>query len=517
MHDLETLKSGGYRNAGLSKLTLSGCTLTSFPEEILQLGDTLEELNLSGTELSSLPDNLGTSLPKLKAVSFSNCNFKVFPRELASCLALESVGFRNNGMEEVLEDTFPPLLRYLVLTGNRITTLPSSIGRCDHLQECILTGNQLRGLPTEMANCKELTLLRLSSNRLSVLPSWLFTLPKLAFLSFNSNPCASPTTNGLHAPRGLASIAWSDLEVQQPIDAHTSQGLWHQSPHYAEDVAIKLFRSPARGVENDDNNNDDDGSAADEIAAYLAAGAHESLVTILGRIHSHPDEDDDDGTYQGGIVTQLIPAEYAPLDTYHHHQHHSSSNSSSNRSQDGDGEALANQPPPPALTVPAALSMLTGLAHCLAHLHARGMAHGSLDPRHILASAADQHALLTGFRAATVYGHGHGHGHGLGAGSENGRGVERVEVLAFGRVVEYVLGAAAAAAAAGGGGGDDDVDVDEEKRKEREAVEEGLGELGGRCVAVDVAARPGFAEVVEVLEGLMGWRGMMRIPDVEPR
>ncbi|EAQ84411.1 hypothetical protein CHGG_08425 [Chaetomium globosum CBS 148.51] len=387
MHDLETLKSGGYRKC--------------WPQPNSRFQD---------------------------AVSFSNCNFKVFPRELASCLALESVGFRNNGMEEVLEDTFPPLLRYLVLTGNRITTLPSSIGRCDHLQECRLTGNQLRGLPTEMANCKELTLLRLSSNRLSVLPSWLFTLPKLAFLSFNSNPCASPTTNGLHAPRGLASIAWSDLEVQQPIDAHTSQGLWHQSPHYAEDVAIKLFRSPARGVENEDNNNDDD-----------------------------------------------------------------------------------------ALTVPAALSMLTGLAHCLAHLHARGMAHGSLDPRHILASAADQHALLTGFRAATVYGHGHGHGHGLGAGSENGRGVERVEVLAFGRVVEYVLGAAAAAAAAGGGGGDDDVDVDEEKRKEREAVEEGLGELGGRCVAVDVAARPGFAEVVEVLEGLMGWRGMMRIPDVEPR
>ncbi|KAH6617573.1 hypothetical protein F5144DRAFT_596546 [Chaetomium tenue] len=360
------------------------------------------------------------------AVSFSNCNFKVFPRGLASCLALESVGFRNNGMEEVPEDAFPPLLRYLVLTGNHITTLPFSIGRCDHLQECRLTDNQLRGLPTEMANCKELTLLRLSSNRLSALPSWLFTLPKLAFLSFTSNPCASPTTNGLHAPRGLASIPWSDLEVQQPLDAHTSQGLWRQSPHYAEDVAIKLFRSSAGGVENDD----DDGSAADEMAAYLAAAQ---------------------------------------------------------------------------LTVPAALSMLTGLAHCLAHLHGRGMAHGSLDPRHVLASAADQHALLTGFRAATVYGYGHGHGHG------HGRGAERVEVLAFGRVVEYVLEAVAAS----GGGGDDD--VDEEKRKEREVVEKGLGELGGRCVAADVAARPGFAEVVEVLEGLMGWRGMMRIPDVEPR
>jgi hypothetical protein len=31
-----------------------------------------------------------------------------------------------------------------------------------------------------------------------------------------------------------------------------------------------------------------------------------------------------------------------------------------------------------------------------------------------------------------------------------------------------------------------------------------------------VGERPGFGEVVEVLEGLMGWRGMMRIPDVVP-
>jgi hypothetical protein len=92
------------------------------------------------------------------------------------------------------------------------------------------------------------------------------------------------------------------------------------------------------------------------------------------------------------------------------------------------------------------------------------------------------------------------------------KGVERVEVLAFGRVMEYVLGAVSA----GRGGGDDEGD-DDEKRREQEAVERGLTELCGRCVAADVAARPGFAEIAEVLQGLMGWRGMMRIPDVEPR
>ncbi|KAK3291505.1 uncharacterized protein B0H64DRAFT_420315 [Chaetomium fimeti] len=509
MHDLETLQSGGYRNAGLTHLKLS-CPLASFPEGILQLGDTLEQLDLSGTGLSSLPANLGTGLPKLKAIFLSNCSFKVFPRELASCPALESVAFRNNGMEEIPEDAFPPPLRCLVLTGNRITTLPSSIGHCGHLQECMVASNQLRDLPDALASCKKLTLLRLSSNRLSALPSWLFTLPELAFLSFGSNPCSSPTTNGLHAPRGLASIAWSDLEVQQPLGAHTSQGLWNRSPHYAEEVAIKLFRSSA-GTEEED---DDDGSAADEMAAYLAAGAHESLVTILGRIHGHPDEDTP--SYQGGIVTQLIPEEYTPLNTYH--------TTTTTNNQEPPLPSPSSSPPPPApqpatpsqqtttttttppsIDPPTALAMLTGLAHCLAHLHARGMAHGSLQPRHILASAADKHALLTGFRGATVYGHGSEQGSG-------GKGVEKVEVLAFGRVMEFVLGVAR-----DGAGDEGEGEGDDEKRREREEVERGLGELCGRCVAADGAARPGFAEVVEVLEGLMGWRGMMRIPDVEPR
>jgi hypothetical protein len=76
--------------------------------------------------------------------------------------------------------------------------------------------------------------------------------------------------------------------------------------------------------------------------------------------------------------------------------------------------------------------------------------------------------------------------------------VEKVEVLAFGRVVERVMGLAG-------------VDV----RREGE-VERGLWGLWERCVARGVGERPGFGEVVEVLEGLMGWRGIMRIPDVVP-
>ncbi|AEO64739.1 uncharacterized protein THITE_2111033 [Thermothielavioides terrestris NRRL 8126] len=529
MHDIETLKRGGYRDAGLTELRLA-CPLSTFPEEILQLGATLKQLDLSGTGLSSLPANLGVALPNLKIALFSACNFRVFPRELASCPNLETVAFPHNGMEEIPEDAFPPRLRWLILTGNRLTSLPSSIGRCQNLQRCMLAGNQLRALPAEMARCKRLALLRISANRIEALPAWLFTLPELAFLSFASNPCAAPPpVNGVVTAPGLADIAWSDLEVKRTLGADASgttfEALWHQSPHYAEEVAIKLFRGSLTN----------DGRPADEMAVWLAAGAHESLITVLGRIHGHPDEDDTTtsadtreeaaaaaGPFQGGIVLQQVPAGYAALGE-------PPSPSAEISSTDRTSERFPPRPPPPpppppaaaaaprgpsGLSIACALSMLTGLAGALAHLHARGLAHGDVSAHNVLASRADAHALLAGFAAATVdYRRARVRGNiddddGAGAGARCE--MERIEVLAFAHLLEYVLGLAAADAAGGGGGGGGGGGAGAEGREEE--VRKGLWELHARCAVAEVAARPLFEEVVEVLEGMMGWRGMMRIP-----
>ncbi len=101
---------------------------------------TLEQLDLSGTGLSSLPEDVGLRLPNLKIAFFSNCNFKVFPKQLAACPQLEMVAFRSNGMAEIPEDAFPPRLRWLILTDNNVATLPASIGRCSRLQKCMLAG-----------------------------------------------------------------------------------------------------------------------------------------------------------------------------------------------------------------------------------------------------------------------------------------------------------------------------------------------------------------------------------------
>ncbi|KAK4214592.1 leucine-rich repeat-containing protein 28 [Rhypophila decipiens] len=472
--DIEILKNGGYKGIGLTKFKLAppATPLATFPPEILELGDALEQLDLSGSGLSSLPAELGSALPNLKIAFFSACKFTVFPKELASCPNLEMVAFRSNDMEEVPEDSLPPRLRWLILTDNRITALPASIGRCSRLEKCMLAGNLLQGLPAEMAQCKNLALLRLSANRVEALPPWLVSLPRLAFLSFAGNPCASSKASGSGStPFGLADIRWDDIEVQHSLGEGASgiisQALWRQSPAYAEEVAIKLFRGALTS----------DGTPADEMAACLAAGAHESLITVLGRIHGHPDEttsDEKENKFQGGIVMQLIPSYYKVL---------------------GQPPSLTScsrdcYPEDATLGAIPALSMLTGIAGAAAHLHAQGISHGDLYAHNILASSDDAHALLGDFGAATIYG--------KDFDAELAEGLEKLEVLAFAHLVEDILGLF--------------TEGDEVKGSESD-LRRGLEELYTRCANPRVEARPAFEEILEELEGMMGWRGMMRIPN----
>lgn len=456
MHDLQTLQEGGYKNNGLTRLKLS-CPLDSFPIEILELGQTLEQLDLSSTGLSSLPSNFGASLPRLKVAFFSQCAFTTFPRELASCSQLEMVAFRGNGMTLIDEDALPPRLRWLILTDNKISSLPKSIGKCARLQKCMLAGNCLESLPEEMRECKKLGLLRLSANRLAALPGWLFEMPELAFLSFAGNQCSMPLadidngthgtngTNGTNGKKGavLAHVAWGDLEVQEILGEGASgiisKGVWNVNPETKVPVAIKLFKGTLTS----------DGTPEDEMAACIAAGQHDNIIDVLGRIHDHPDEEE--GSFKGGLVMQLIPPRYQTL---------------------GQPPSLQsctrdNYPADARLSQHTALSILTEIAQAAAHLHSKGIAHGDLYAHNILTDG--HHALLGDFGAATVYGKG-----------ETSL-LERLEVLAFAHLIEDVVGL-----------------VPNEKQHVHARVL--LQELHQRCSSTQNTTRPRFENIVEELK-----------------
>lgn len=156
------------------------------------------KLDLSDCNLSSLPSDLPTVLPQLSILFLSNNHFTVFPSDvLRHCEQLQMVAFRSNGMTTIPDDdetttvSFPPRLRWLILTNNRISHLPATMGtQCPLLQKCMLSGNQLTDLPVSLGQCEQLELLRLASNQLQTIPSEILSqCPKLAWLALGDNPC----------------------------------------------------------------------------------------------------------------------------------------------------------------------------------------------------------------------------------------------------------------------------------------------------------------------------------------
>jgi Protein tyrosine and serine/threonine kinase len=391
---VEELRAGEYE--GTKKLKLVSCGLFEFPREILNLADSLEILDLSGNPLSQLPEDFHR-LHNLKIAFFSDCRFAVFPTQLAKCCSLEMVAFRGNGMITIPEGTFPPQIRWLILTNNLIGSLPRSIGKCHRLQKAMLAGNRLTTLPDEMVNCKKLGLLRLSVNNITNLPTWLFSLPELAFLSFAGNPYASSFKDNLV----LDDIAWSDLTINEMLGEGASgiisKGVWKPKTDAPESaVAIKLFKGSLTS----------DGSPADELIACITAGSHPNLINPIAKIHGHPEG-------KPGLVLQLIPPHYTNLGLPPTMQ-------SCTRDSFIPGSVFS---------AGKCMAILRSVASAAAHLHAGGIAHGDLYAHNILIDEAG-HALLGDFGAATIYRKSHA----------RGEAIERLEVLAFGHLIEDLLG-----------------------------------------------------------------------------
>jgi hypothetical protein len=388
---VEELRAGEYH--GTKRLRLLSCDLSQLPREILDLADSLEVLDLSSNPLSELPDDF-FCLCNLKILFLSDCKFVVFPKQLAQCSSLEMVAFRGNGMTTIPEDAFPPKLRWLILTNNRVEALPRSIGQCYRLQKAMLAGNRLTSLPDEMVNCKKLGLLRLSANRIAELPTWLFTMPELAFLSWASNPCVPDFDQSFV----LGEISWSELSVCEILGQGASGIISKAKWGYQNEaeVAVKLFKGEVTS----------DGVPADEMNACIAAGAHPNLIDPIGEIIGHPEG-------KRGLVLQLIPPKFTNLGL-------------PPTLESCTRDAFV---PGTVFTLGKCMNILRSVASAAAHLHERGIAHGDLYAHNVLVDEAGN-ALLGDFGAATVY----------QQSADGGSGIERLEVLAFAHLIEDMLG-----------------------------------------------------------------------------
>ena len=408
--------------AGSVRLDLS-CGLTEFPREIFDLADTLEVLNLSGNRLAELPEEL-SRLKKLRILFCSDNEFEHVPEVLGTCAGLGMLGFKANRIETVAEGALPESLRWLILTDNRIGKLPESVGRCVKLQKLMLSGNQLSKLPDEMAACVNLELIRLAANCFTQFPAWLFELPRLSWLGLGGNPWSESQAADAAV---MEEIDWQHLEISHVLGEGAS-GVIHHAHWYAEPVAVKIFKGAVTS----------DGLPASEMAASLAAGAHENLIRVLGKISNHPDG-------RTGLVMSLIDPDFTNLAGPPDFE-------SCTRDIYDDGEAFE---------LVQVMSMAFGLASAAAQLHGRRIMHGDFYAHNVLRNPGG-HCLLGDFGAAFVY--------------PQGAGLEGIEVRAFGCLLEELLERCAFAA--------DDANV-----------MEALRNLQKRCIMEPVSARPEFWEI----------------------
>ncbi len=381
MHTLEELRSGKLK--GITRLKLSE-NLSSFPEEIYTLTESLEILDLSYNQLSSLPSDM-YRFTKLKIAFFSNNLFEEVPTVFKECYSLYMLGFKANQIKTFDENILPLSISWLILTDNKIEKLPSSIGKLSLLQKCALAGNKIETLPKEMQECQNLELLRLSANSLTEIPSWLLRLPKLSWLAFSGNPCS-----GLQK-FDLEEVECKDLELKELLGEGASGEIYKAySKVHEEEVAVKIFKGAVTS----------DGYAKDEMNAYMSTGEHKYLIRVMAKIEEEN---------RLGLLLELIPPEFKNLGNPPNFD---------TCTRDTFDEKTS-------FRVETIVQISKAMISASFHLHSRGLMHGDLYAHNILIDNKNS-CYLGDFGAASFYDVGN-------------KDFEKIEVRAFGCLLDDLL------------------------------------------------------------------------------
>ena len=137
----------------LTHVDLSNCGLTSVPDAIFELGDSLELLNLGGNNLFELPDSM-IKLQKLRILFFAQNKFQNIPIILGKLSSLFMLSFKSNQVSYIDGESLSPSICWLILSDNIISEIPSSIGKLTGLRKLMLAGNELTTIPDAMQYCK---------------------------------------------------------------------------------------------------------------------------------------------------------------------------------------------------------------------------------------------------------------------------------------------------------------------------------------------------------------------------
>jgi serine/threonine protein kinase len=160
-----------------------------------------------------------------------------------------------------------------------------NVGELKHLRKLMLSHNKLTSIPAEIGGCKELELIRLANNEITVeLPREFVSLPKLAWISLAGNPIAHcPQTKEKEILK--SSVSYNDSAVL----GRGASGTVYSGMYGGKNVAVKIFKQQSMGS---------DGNPEDE-AAINALVDHPLAVSALGVFLC------DEGENHEGMVSEV--------------------------------------------------------------------------------------------------------------------------------------------------------------------------------------------------------------------
>lgn len=372
-------------NPELKKLTVRNAS--EFPESILEYAQEVEILDMAYGTLTTLPTSI-QQFTEMRVAFFSYNEFQTIPASLTSCPQLKLVGFKSCKIATVSDHAFPEQIKGIILTDNKITSLPASIGTYASLKKLMLTGNYIANLPKELLNCRDLELIRLSVNKLSAFPTWLTELPKLSWYADAGNPYQS---NERHEQAHPPLIDWQDIELGEKIGVSASNEVY-QAMYKNQKVAVKLY-----GAELST-----DGLASDDMMACLLAGSHSQIIGAIGQLKNTPGN-------KPGLVMPMIAAAYRKL---------------------GNPPDFATYTrdvytPTQKYSTSVIVQIAKDIASAMEYCHQRGIMHGDLYAHNILTNEEGQ-SYLGDFGAASIY----------TPQTPDGVLREKLDVRAYGRLLE---------------------------------------------------------------------------------
>ncbi|EQC35930.1 hypothetical protein SDRG_06676 [Saprolegnia diclina VS20] len=190
------------RKSGFLSLPARG--LATFPDEACHLQDSMDpdekvwecvdlvKIDLSHNEITAVPHSIAlvTGLLWLKL-----CQNKLtsLPPELFSLSTLAFLDVSNNALSGGFTEKLGQLtqLKEIILSGNKLTTLPDSIEQLQALEVLRVDDNLLRALPTTLGGLQKLTVLTAPGNQLESVPESMSQLRALANLDLSKNKLSS--------------------------------------------------------------------------------------------------------------------------------------------------------------------------------------------------------------------------------------------------------------------------------------------------------------------------------------